>query len=352
MRTLMSIAIGLTVAVSLLVGSIGLPLGSKDKMYLPNVRNTWVEVDPKKSNEARREHFREESGSRRVEIFYEDGARGTLKYRSSGALESERYTRPDGSLRKQAVYAEDGKSTVSGIELRADDSIIWQTESLDEHRSVTTVFWRDGKTVFARRNVDRQAATMTVEQKDENGVTRLLAEHSKDAVVRQAEFDGDGRLTRERKMLGQKLKDGADVFYYRADGTLEAKQLWREQIYCEEACGQVFSFTNVHFFSADGKRLERDVEISQFTVIPARIFILNEDGSKVRLDLKLDTDKPYDVQRVYKTTRIGVDGKDIDSVETQDGGDFYSLPEKLRSDKLKFEADWLKRWETREKAEG
>lgn len=318
--------------------------------FSPELRSNWVEPGSEDSNEQRREHYRDPSGSRRVEIFYHIDKRGTLHFRPDGTLKSELYTTKDGRLLKRAEYALDGKYVEDGVEQRLDGSVIWQTEKSDDSRYISTVvFWRDGKTVFSRVVRDKVEQRRSLYQHDSTGQVRLLTVHnSKDKnILRQVEYDADGNVSRERTNLSEDLKkDGADVVFYRADGSVLAKQLWRNVTLCfgPEGCSESFMATRVLLMSADGKTVQREIVMSEYSSTPKMVIDFKVDGSQVKNLLKsIDGQLSADSYLVTEVTRLDAAGKELGTQEFKADFPIVKIDPKFRQD-LEIRSDLLKSW--------
>lgn len=94
----------LGVALLGIVMDIGYTPPDKGEVFVPQVSSTWTEINPARTDEDRRDHFRDETGRHRVEIYYKNGNRGTVITRADRTAESERYTRADGSLIKEVFF--------------------------------------------------------------------------------------------------------------------------------------------------------------------------------------------------------------------------------------------------------
>lgn len=320
--------------------------------YRPVVASKWTEIDPNKPDELKREHVRDETGRHTVDVFLNNGNRVKYIYRSSLALESESAVRSDGLVTKSVSYADDGKTVVAGFERRVDGSTIWTTES-DANKSVTTVFWADGKTIFGRTTVDQKPGgkRVTVEH-DMRGNALLLTETDLATryITRQVEFFPDGKAFRER--LTSKDKDGKEhieMLVFRNDGTLEGRQYWKSHQYCEmHGCSDSMTIDKTELMSKDGRKVVQVVELSPDTVMPYRTMQIMPDGSKVYRDLKIDTNLPDGSLRVYKTVVRDANDQVVSVVEDQKSGEVFVF-ERRFSHGSRFETYQLKTWKALEK---
>ena len=210
---------------------------------------------------------------------------------------------------------------------------------------VTTVFWRDGKTVFARTALDLSADRRSVTQFDRQGSKRFLTESvaSTRLIDRQVEYGDNEVPLRERVNLGKDPKtSGIDVVHYRADGTIEARQKFRNVQSCYEACSEYFVNRHVFLMDAEGAHVQKDVEISD-SLLPKTVVEFLGDGAQLIYELKLDTEKPYEAQRVYRTEFMDPNGELILIKESQTDGELFVLPKRFL-EPLTFEIGLLKSW--------
>ena len=350
-RVLLALALfGLSLIAALILTATD---STKSVSYTPAVAHRWVEINPNKPNEIRREHVRDENGRHTIDVTYENGNRAKFIYRSTGKLEFESVVRSDALEIKHVNYADDGASVVSGFELRVDGSTIWSAQPLSDDVTVTTAFWADGTTVFGRNTHDRKTGKLEIVEHDIRGIKLLLSDSDAKtrAVTRQVEYFADGKVFRERiTSKDEKKRSIQDVYVYRQDGTLEARQTWRNHTYCDEGgCGEMLIYDRTELMSRDGKTVETAVEISVSTLLPTRVTQYLPDGTKVHRELKFDADLEYGAMRVYKTVVKDASENTVSVVEDQTSGEVFLLEERFRSNG-KFQTNLLKTWKALEQS--
>lgn len=359
------VLLALALLVVMLGAAVLLTATSSDETvsYRPSVAGQWVELNPKRTDERRREHKRDEFGRHSIDVLYLNDNTGKLVYRSSGALESELVVRSDGMTIKSALYAEDGKTVVSGFERRIDGTLVWKTDAINDHSSITTVYWGDGQTVFGASSHNRKTSTWDNTEHNLAGAPVLLTQSSgKRVIYRQVEFYPDGKVFRER--VSQKDASGRDVVslnVYRADATVEGRQVWEYVRECDPVggfdangkldpnagCSDNLTFKRVEMMSADGQRVERVVNMSEATVEPSKVTDFHADGSKVVRSLTWDKTLPAGSKRVSKTTTFNAAGVEH-SVETPID-EVFKLDDRYRA-AGKFQTDLLQLWRNLELA--
>jgi hypothetical protein len=319
--------------------------------YQPVVAAKWIEMDPNKPNELKREHVRDETGRHTIDVFVKDGTRIKFVYRASRALESESVTRSDGLETKNVSYGDDGKTVISGFELRVDGSTKWRTETTGD-KSVTSAFWADGK-LFGSTVVDRKAGKRVTVEHDLGGVMLLQTETDLATryITRQLEFFSNGKVFRERlTSKDEKGKESIEMLVYRNDGTLEGRQLWKNHQYCDMGgCGESMTIDKAELMSKDGRKVEQVVELSAETVMPRRVLSYMPDGSTVYRELKYDMHLPADSLRVYKTVVRDANDQVVSVVEDQNSSEVFTLDRRFTYGS-RFETYNLKVWKALEES--
>lgn len=365
-RILFALAtLGGIVFTALLIAMLTAPSVDKVSSYQPQIAKRWVETNPNRPDELRRQHDRDEFGRHTIDIFYMNDNTGKLVYRSSGALESELIVRSDGLTIKSAAYAENGKDVVSGFELRVDGTLAWKTDVVTDHVSFTTVYWADGQTVYGTTSHNRKSSTWDIIEHDMHGTPVLLTQSRGQRIIhRQVEFHADGKIFRERVTnKDEKGRDIVNLIVYRPDSTIEGRQVWEYVRECDPSggfpdangvidpnagCVDILTFKRVELFSADGLRIERVVDISETSGKPSKVTDFNVDGSKTARLLTSDKALGEFEHRVYQVKEFDVTGKEWRSIETPNG-EVFRLHQRFLAGS-KFTTNLLTDWKALETA--
>ena len=279
-------------------------------LHQPRPPKQYTELMPESSPEFSRTHITDGAGLElEIRIVYRNGNRAVLLLAASGKVREERLTGIAGNLLKEAKFAADGKTVVSGFERRASDgSLLWKTESYDNGNIVSTeVFQRDGS-VFARIKQDVSAKTRQATFFYANGQPMIEQEFKDKVLLSQKVMSPAGKLS---QWMVQDQREPS-VSYYRADGSLEFKQIFSIDYnyvyrdYSEEmaVASTTVSLKSVELYSADGKTLLKRINSRRnwgSTELLWDVEHLNRNGSGVRHILNGDGS----VSRIVKFDRKG-----------------------------------------------
>jgi hypothetical protein len=213
-----------------------------------------------------------------LQVVYNNGEVGNRHYRDNLTLESETIWTADGKERRHVVYDADGKTIVQASEDWLDGNPAWRY-SVDAGKTFTsTRYWTDGM-VFSRE-------TGTVGG-NKNEATYFYKNGARWAhFVGPLEGDSNNIVPRAVQLevwsqggsyLLQRIDNSGTYAFnvYRPDGTLFYVQTWDVQVWWSGN-----RLKTVDMYSADGKRLEKQVMMSWSGSYVDEIVEFAEDGSK------------------------------------------------------------------------
>jgi hypothetical protein len=212
-----------------------------------------VELMPDDSDEYLRRHFTNANGVEvETQIEYRNGDKADVKYRADGSQLSYNRTAKDGSVVADKTFAADGKTIVSGREVREDKTLKW-TASQDANGVVTMVtYWWDGKTVFANTVTQPNGSYEATYFRKDGSLWMKRMGAQTGTVDREQSFDNSGKLAFTLEHTPQDIV----ATLYRADGTVLYKQHMTER---KSGYGNYVNRTMlfVEEYAADGKTVER-----------------------------------------------------------------------------------------------
>jgi hypothetical protein len=238
-----------------------------------------VELMPDTSDEYLRRHYIDANGFEvETRIEYRNGDKATIKFRSDKTQESYKRVAKNGSVLIEQNYAADGKTIVSGQELRADGTMKWKATQ-DAAGTVTTVtYWWDGKSVFSekKQQMPSGAHETTYFRKDGSTVWMKKSGPTSGVVTKELQYGSDGKL----QFMREKSATSIDVVttFYRADGTAEYKQYTTER---PSGYGNYTyrTLAYVEELAADGKTVVRKLHMNSSGYTVVKVERPNADGT-------------------------------------------------------------------------
>jgi hypothetical protein len=245
-----------------------------------------VELMPDSSPEFLRRHFTDANGFEvETRIEYRNGDRAIVKFRADQTQETFKRTAKDGTVLIEQNFAADGKSIVSGRELRPDGTLKWQATQ-DSSGAVTTVtYWYDGKTVFSERTAATPGGAWTGTYFRKDGKIWVKRSGSTaSATDREEQYTVDGKLYAVIEQKGTEMI----ATLYRADGTVQYKQ---HMVTTTSSYGSGYTYktmATVDEFDTDGKTLVRTLVMNSGGYTVASVIHPNADGTATVRTLRWD----------------------------------------------------------------
>lgn len=212
-----------------------------------------LEPMPEDSEEFLRRHFTNANGIEvETRIEYRNGDKAVTKYRNDGSQLSYNRVAKDGTVVADKAFAADGKTIVSGREMREDKTLKW-TAMQDANGVVTMVtYWYNGKTVFAQTVTQPNSSYEATYFRKDGSLWMKRSGKAADVIDREQQFDNAGKLT---VTLERTAQDVVSVVY-RPDGTVLYKQHITER---KSSYGNYVNrnVVSVDEFAADGTTLVR-----------------------------------------------------------------------------------------------
>lgn len=200
------------------------------------------------------------------QLVYEDGGKGTLKYREpEGTLaETEEYY-ASGKVRSQAKFAADGKRLASGKIFRPDGTLFLSAEREADGLLRVDRYWANGKDMFVSTRTDDEngAGTRNFYREDNSlaAIATLVGTQKpkpgeRPMMIHETLYVGkDGKHLRKAAYLQQ----STEVTWFAPDGkTATHKQTWSRQGGNGHVQG---SITAVEEYEADGVTVKRRMHL-------------------------------------------------------------------------------------------
>jgi hypothetical protein len=218
---------------------------------MPDSTPEWIEVHKLSADRKKIE----------TEVIYRNGEHGTRYWRTNESLAKETISFADGRQRKYAEFAADGEQVITGYEIRADGTKIWEA-SVDAKKVVTTTtYWHSGKVFEVElRKVDAKKVDQWFYYQSGAKWEHYVGLHDISQIPEIVQLWNEGGNLLYDHYLG--LNESSFDTTYRQDGTLAMKQFWvmRPQTYYYP--GMPVSsrrvLLKVEIYSKDGKLLKQE----------------------------------------------------------------------------------------------
>lgn len=279
---------------------LALGIGSATWLYLarpsddvwtePAVR-TVIEMMPDTTSEWAEVHKLTADG-KKVEstVLYRNGERGIRYWRPNQTLAKEIIRFADGRDRKYAEFAADGKQIITGKEIRADGSTVWEAVLGEKNFVTTKTYWKNG-TVFCveRRKVDQPKVDQWFYYPDGKQWEHYVGTHDPMQMPERVDIWREDGTMAFSHYLG--LNESSYDATYRPDGTLQMRQIWVMRptyTYSSTPAPQRRVLLKVEMYSDDGTRVTREFIMDSGGYFADRVIDRAEDGSYVESDLLYD----------------------------------------------------------------
>lgn len=252
----------------------------------------YLELRPQNSNEFSRRHIRDADGQEKeIQISYRNGDKARVLYRKDGSAISYQSWFANGKIKKTAHFDDTGTIVISGSEVRADGSLLWQTVRTGLALLQTTSYYRDGS-VFVKTTLNQSSQSGLTQVFHSNGKAWMEFQLSENAFG----FDLFRRWTVDGKLeqTGSVVPDseGRTIFFlrfYHANEKLKAIQ-W---IYRQHSSGPLLEHgkptknikiqaRRIEIYGEDGTKLNTIIyQLNNPQHVPERVDVHNPDGSQL-----------------------------------------------------------------------
>lgn len=252
-----------------------------------------VEMMPSNSDEYLRRHVVDANGIEiETRIEYRNGDKATIKLRPDQTQSEYLRVTKTGQVRTEQHFAADGKTVVSGQELR-DDNTMKLKISQDANGTITSVtYWYDGTRVFAEKIQQSSGSYQTTFFFKNGQVWMKRSGPSAGIVAKEQQYTRTGTLEFTREKTSQDVT----ITYYRADGTVNYRQ------HLVEVPSQYGNYSwktmgSIEEFAADGKTVTRKLVMSSDGYSVEKVIRYNSDGTSVVRDVRYDGTVTHEEKR-------------------------------------------------------